>query len=137
VNGKRQYAALPYRVIGRKTLEVMLITTRQGGCWIIPKGWPMQDRSKAAAAAQEAVEEAGLIGRVKKRPLGSFRYRKRRPNGRRIRCQVEVFPLKVKKQRKRWPERKQRRTRWFPVAAAAKLVQHDGLRKIIRSFRPS
>ncbi|WP_204320697.1 hypothetical protein, partial [Klebsiella pneumoniae] len=65
------------------------------------------------AAAQEAYEEAGLVGEIGRRPLGFYRYEKRLKNRDSVLCQVKVFPLEVRKQLKRWPEREQRDLRWF------------------------
>ena len=40
--------------------EVLLVTSRDTGRWVIPKGWPMEGKSSAESAAQEAWEEAGV-----------------------------------------------------------------------------
>lgn len=45
-------------------------------------------------AAREAFEEAGLIGKVGKRPIGSFHYEKRLPSEWFL-CEVQVFLLRV------------------------------------------
>ena len=129
-----QYGALAYRVTKLRQVEVLLITSRQSKTWIIPKGWPMEDRSAAAVAAQEAMEEAGVLGRVEQRPAGSFHYKKQLSNGVLVPCEVQVFPLKVTRQQERWPEQSQRRRSWFNTRDAAKMVKSAGLKKIIRSF---
>jgi 8-oxo-dGTP pyrophosphatase MutT (NUDIX family) len=50
--------------------EIMLLTSRETRRWVIPKGWPMMGKKPAQAAAQEAYEDAGLIGEiVRKRPM--------------------------------------------------------------------
>ena len=46
-----QYAALPYRVGGG--LEILLITSRESGRWVIPKGWPIKGKTAWAAAGRE------------------------------------------------------------------------------------
>ncbi len=74
-----QYAALPYRV--RDGLELLLITSRETGRWVIPKGWPMKGKTAHAAAAREALEEAGLKGKIGKQSLGDYSYGKRLSNG--------------------------------------------------------
>ena len=79
-------------------------------------------------------EEAGLVGKIEKRPLGSYHYVKKMRNGAAILCRVDVYPLAVERQRKSWPEREQRITRWFPVDEAAAAVREPELAKIIRSF---
>jgi hypothetical protein len=68
----------------------MLVTSREARRWIIPKGWPNKGKSGRQSAAREA--EAGVIGRVSRRAVGSFSYEKRLKNGRTVECEVGVFP---------------------------------------------
>jgi 8-oxo-dGTP pyrophosphatase MutT (NUDIX family) len=126
-----QYAALPYRFSGRSR-EVMLVTSRETRRWIIPKGWPQKGKAPHHSAAREAYEEAGVVGAVGRRSVGSFAYKKRYNNGRVMACEVHVFPLKVKRQRKQWPERRQREVKWVSAKEAAKKVQEPKLSAIIR-----
>jgi 8-oxo-dGTP pyrophosphatase MutT (NUDIX family) len=128
----RQYAALPYR--DRDGLEVLLLTSRESRRWIIPKGWPMVGKPPYAAAAREAVQEAGVVGRVSKRPVGEFHYIKRLRNGAPLQCVVDVFPLKVVKQRTHWREQKERTVHWFTPLEAAELVDEPELRALILGF---
>jgi hypothetical protein len=80
-----QYPAPPYRGnVGART-EVMLMTSRETRRWIIPKGWPHKGRTPHRSAAPEAYEEAGVVGRVQRDPLGSFSYQKP-PDRARCRC---------------------------------------------------
>jgi 8-oxo-dGTP pyrophosphatase MutT (NUDIX family) len=76
-----QYAALPYRLRGTLRPEVMLVTSRGSRQWIIPKGWPHKGRAPHRSAAREAFEEAGVVGVIDRRPVGSFPYEKRLKNG--------------------------------------------------------
>jgi 8-oxo-dGTP pyrophosphatase MutT (NUDIX family) len=131
-----QYAALPFRRHNVGT-EVMLVTSRGTGRWIIPKGWPMKRKAPYAAAAREALEEAGVVGQVGKEPLGSFSHKKVLKEGRVIVCKVHVFPLEVTHQRKNWPEKGKREVQWFSRAEAAKTVQEPILSKMIRSLQKS
>lgn len=126
-----QYAALPWRV--GNDLEILLITSRETGRWVIPKGWPMKGRSPAAAAVAEAREEAGVIGDIAK-PVGSYLYVKFGKRGLGSPCKVKVFPLKVTGQRESWREQAQRTARWFPAAEAAASVQERQLARLIRKF---
>ena len=71
-----QYAALPYRVNGRARPEVMLVTSRRGRRWIIPKGWPIKGLKPPKSAAREAYEEAGVRGTIGSKSIGSFIYEK-------------------------------------------------------------
>ena len=127
-----QYGALPYRVSSGSGAEFMLVTSRETRRWVIPKGWPKKGQSPRRMAAREAFEEAGVIGAIGKRALGSFSYEKRLKNGKMIECKVRVFPLEVKRQRKQWPEKQERKVRWLTAAEAAKKVKEPMLSRIIR-----
>lgn len=131
--GRVQYAALPYRHRGNSKTEVMLVTSLDTGRWIIPKGWPMKRKTPHAAAAREALEEAGVVGQIGKKPIGSFSHEKRKA-GQTVVCEVKVFPLEVTHQRKSWPEKGKREVQWLSPAKAAKTVQEPVLGEIIRSL---
>ncbi len=128
-----QYAALPYRQSRGGAPQIMLVTSIRSKRWIIPKGWPMKRKRPHAAAAREALEEAGVVGRVGKKPLGTYSYRKRLKGGGSVVCEVKVFPLKVSGQRKRWREAGKREVKWFSPARAARLVGEPLLRAMIRT----
>lgn len=130
-----QYAALPYRVGGG--LEILLITSRDTGRWVIPKGWPMKGKTAWAAAGREALEEAGVVGEIGRKALGAFDYVKFLPSGEGRACRVKVFPLKVVDQREVWREKDQRTPQWFVPAEAARSVHEPGLARIIRRFAKS
>lgn len=129
-----QYAALPFRRRADATVEVMLITSRDTGRWLIPKGWPEPGLAPHESAAREAREEGGLVGRIGEAAIGRYHYDKRLPDGSAVHCAVEVFTLEVGRQLKSWPERDERHTRWFAVAEAAEAVQEAELREIIRGL---
>jgi 8-oxo-dGTP pyrophosphatase MutT (NUDIX family) len=128
-----QYAALPYRVTERG-IEVLLITTRRTHRWIIPKGWPIDGLEPPDSAAREALEEAGISGEMQKEPIGAFHYFKLLRNDVTVPCRVEVFAMKVTRQRKSWMEKDERELRWFPLDEAAQTVGEPQLRKLIAKF---
>lgn len=127
-----QYAALPFRVVDGRP-QVMLVTTRETGRWIIPKGWPKRDVKPHKLAAREAYEEAGILGRVAKRACGAFRYAKRLGTGDSVPCEVLVFPLEVRRELADWPEKGQRQRFWTSPAEAARLVQEPGLADLLQT----
>ncbi len=111
-----------------------MITSRDTGRWVIPKGNPMRGRTAHEAAAQEAYEEAGAVGEISPAALGEYQYLKRRPRGD-VTATVSVFPLVVREQLGDWPERSQRRTRWFSLDEAADAVAEGSLKTLLRQFQ--
>jgi 8-oxo-dGTP pyrophosphatase MutT (NUDIX family) len=128
-----QIAAVCWRK-NRGKIEILLITSRDTGRWIIPKGWKMADCSDAAAAQTEAWEEAGVEGDVSAAPLGQFDYDKVLRPGSIKRCRVEVFGLRVKCLKDRFPERKVRSRKWFTLERAARKVAEPELRDLISGW---
>lgn len=86
------------------------------------------------SAAREALEEAGIVGRIASEPIGSFEYMKRLKRGATILCSVEVYPMLVEGTRTRWREFGERDLLWCTPERAAGLVADDGLRTILLSL---
>ena len=126
---KRQVGALPYR-IRKGGVEILLVTTRGKKRWFIPKGWPMKGRKLRAAAAIEAFEEAGVKGRIRRRAIGDFAHEKR-IDGRNVACEITLYPLAVKRNLKKWPERSERKRQWFKGRKAIRKVTAKGVRRAI------
>lgn len=132
---REQYGALCYRLKKKRpAVEILLITSRDTGRWVIPKGWPMDGRSASAAAAREAWEEAGVKGTIREEAIGSYRYMKGLPGGLKVDCRVRVFPLVVGDVCKDFPEKGERRAAWVDCAEAAARVQEPGLKTLILAF---
>jgi 8-oxo-dGTP pyrophosphatase MutT (NUDIX family) len=130
-----QYGALCWRQ-GADGIEVLLITSRDTGRWVIPKGWPMPGLSPEAAAAQEAWEEAGAEGVMNPLCVGRFGYQKCLSVTASVPCAVAVYGMRVEGLAKTFPEMKERRRKWFPLAEAATLVAEPELALIIAQFIP-
>lgn len=119
-------------------MRVLLVTSRgTRGRWVIPKGNSANGLTPHAAAAQEAEEEAGVVGSVCPMPIGSYRYRKRRKSGATLMVDVDVYPLAVTTELINWKEKDQRQRRWFTLAEAAAEVEETDLAQLIHSFGPS
>src|SRR5947207_1658022 len=99
----RQIAALPFFINPSGDMDVCLVTSRGGGRWIIPKGNPIRGLAPHEVAAREAFEEAGLVGHVGKRCIGTFKFDRIR-NGRDITSAVDVYALKVEWRLSVWTE---------------------------------
>jgi 8-oxo-dGTP pyrophosphatase MutT (NUDIX family) len=128
-----QVAALPWRLTERG-VEVMLVTSRGTGRWVLPKGWPERSEDLHDAAAREAAEEAGIAGAIGRSEIGRFYYGKQVGNGAEWRCEVHVFPLEVDRVADKWPERKHRQRDWFSVEEAARRVNEPDLGELIAAF---
>ncbi|MDB6454813.1 NUDIX hydrolase [Falsirhodobacter sp. 20TX0035] len=128
-----QCGALCWREVGGRK-EVLLITSRESGRWIIPKGWPMKGKTLAEAAAQEAWEEAGVRGVVHSTSVGRFRYVKRPRSLAATEVEVTVFPLHVHEEHDDFPERGEREKMWVAPRDAAQLVDNPSLRALLASF---
>ena len=131
---RTQFAALCWRV-HKDQVQVLLVTSRNTKRWIIPKGWPMDGETAADAAATEAWEEAGVIGRVGHQCAGIYTYQKDMGDHK-LPVVVAVFPLRMKKQKKDFPEAGDRKVRWVKRSKAASLVAEPELRGLIKNFRP-
>ena len=129
----RQVAALPWRQ-GENGVEVMMITSRETRRWVIPKGGRMVGKTDPEAAAQEALEEAGVKGEIEGHSIGVFRYAKGMKDGGQRQCVVSVYPLEVLIQLGAWPEAHQRERRWMTPADAADAVHEPDLAELIREF---
>lgn len=126
-----QAAALAYRTAADGKPEILLVTSRETRRWILPKGWIENDVKPHQTAAMEAWEEAGVRGRVKKKPIGSYVYEKRLTNGDYALCQVTVFALKVTTQLDEWPEKNERERRWVSLDQGANLISDSELASTI------
>lgn len=133
----RQYAALPVRLSPLEGDEqVLLLTSRGTGRWVIPKGWPMRKLAPAAVAAREAYEEAGLEGTIDgESPIGHYHYHKHLDGGGEAKVEVDVFLLRVERQLVAWPEKAERETRWFGLNEAAEMAAEPELAAILRDVR--
>lgn len=127
-----QYGVIPVRRAADGALEVMLITSRDTGRWVVPRGNPIAGKSPPESAAQEALEEAGIVGEVEAEAMGHYSYEKRRRLGLAIPAVVHLFLMRVAEEQDDWPEKSQRERRWFPAEEAAAAVHEADLARLIR-----
>ncbi|NJM82555.1 MAG: NUDIX hydrolase [Tabrizicola sp.] len=139
VDGRRvaqiQYGALCWRR-HKDRVEVLLITSRDTGRWVIPKGWPIPGLSPEAAAATEAWEEAGVRGQVNPVCLGRFGYLKDLEPADTVPCAVAVYGLRVDRLADSYPEAKERSRKWFDPETASTKVHEPELQRLLRDFVP-
>jgi 8-oxo-dGTP pyrophosphatase MutT (NUDIX family) len=125
-----QVAALPWRHT-KSGIEIMLITSRTQGRWVLPKGWPETGEELCTAAAREAHEEAGLLGAISSSTAGHYGYLKTTGSDG-VRCEVMVYPLEVGATASKWKEKGKRRRKWFAPERAAEAVAEPQLGDLIR-----
>ena len=113
----KQSSVIPFRK-NEEDFEVLLITTRKKRKWILPKGIVDIGLTPKQSAVKEALEEAGIKGKLLPQKLGNYSYKKW--GGK---CDVEVFGLEVKIILDEWEESFRAR-KWVQLNEAEKFV-HD------------
>lgn len=108
--------------------EVLLITSSSGRRWTIPKGIVEPGLTPAESAAQEAREEAGLIGEISEPSIGTYTHHKWGAS-----CSVELFAMTATRELATWETHRQRV--WLPLSEASERIEGDGLRQILSGFR--
>jgi len=133
-----QVAALCYRPVqdgpdGAR--EILLITSRGTGRWILPKGWPIDGKTGSESALQEAWEEAGVTAAdIDPDPIGQYGYDKRLDSGGVTAVETQVYLTRVRKLTNIYPEAHQRSRRWVTPQKAASMVDETGLRDIMHAL---
>jgi 8-oxo-dGTP pyrophosphatase MutT (NUDIX family) len=121
----KQSGVIPYRKRQGK-LEVMLITSRNKGRWIIPKGVIEPDLNPRDSAAKEAFEEAGVQGDVHRKLLGIYRHRKWGDV-----CTVQIYAMKVRKIHRKWDETDRERE-WLSLKDALQRLSKNDLKRAMQ-----
>lgn len=130
-----QVAALCYRKSDAGQKEVLLITSRDSGRWILPKGWPIDGKDALASAIEEAWEEAGVRpGSTQSEPIGQYEYSKALDGGEPVPCITEVFAIEVGELADNYPEQPERQREWVSPDEAASRVDEPQLRDILKEF---
>lgn len=94
--------------------------------WIVPKGYVEFNLSEFESAKKEAFEEAGVEGSNETFELGSYKTKK---SGGVI--TNTVYSMEVTKILEEYPEKSQRKRKWFPIKEAAKTVRKKELSLLI------
>lgn len=130
-----QIAALPITWTKSGKIRVLMVTSRDTGRWVMPKGWTMAGHKPWQAAAIEALEEAGAEGRVLKTAIGEYGYDKILDDGTARPCRVRVYPMVVDRLKRRWKERGERTRRWFTPKAASRSVDEPDLAELLLTLK--
>jgi 8-oxo-dGTP pyrophosphatase MutT (NUDIX family) len=115
--------------------EVLLITSRDTGRWVLPKGWPINGLDAPGAALREAWEEAGVKeANINSHPVGIYGYDKRLDGGLEVPVNVTVFETEVTELVDDFPEAEERTRKWVPAQEAAGMVNEPQLQAILREL---
>ena len=115
----QQAAAFPVRRTNG-VVEVCLIRRKDSVSWGIPKGNIDPGNTAEETALIEALEEAGLEGRLLDRPIGTYRYEKWD-----VELLVVVYVMHVIEEHDEWEEdRIRERERMSFDEAASLLIDH-------------
>ncbi|AUQ59206.1 putative NUDIX hydrolase [Phaeobacter inhibens] len=129
-----QVAVMCYRN-GDKSKEVLMITSRGTGRWIVPKGWPIKGMNGPQSALQEAWEEAGVRdARIEGEPVGTYEYMKLQDNGTKEVVHTLVYVAEVSELSDDYPEQSERTREWMSPKAAAELVAEPELSDLLRQL---
>lgn len=124
-----QSAVIPYRRHARhpERIEVLIIRTSKLRHYTVPKGIHEPGLSAEESAAKEALEEAGILGRVLPDAIGTYEHVKWGAP-----CVVKVYAMEVTREldHSRWLE-SHRTRRWVSPERAARRVEQDGLSRLI------
>ncbi|WP_108814822.1 NUDIX hydrolase [Loktanella sp. Alg231-35] len=122
-------AALCHRGEGEDK-EYLLVTSRDTGRWVIPKGWPIRGLLSDETALQEAWEEAGVKGETTPEPVGTYTYQKRQADGLEVPVETLVYSVAVKDLAEDFPEAHERKRRWVAADTAAEMVNEAELKSL-------
>lgn len=129
-----QVAALCYQDTDQGK-RVLLITSRDTGRWIVPKGWPIDGLDGPGAALQEAWEEAGVKqADIQADPVGLYGYDKGLGEGMTVPVEARVYLTHVRDLSEEYPESDIRKRAWFSPTDAADLVDEPDLKEILRAL---
>ena len=121
----KQSGVIPYRK-RKGSIELMLVSSTSKKRWTIPKGVKERHLTPRHSAAKEALEEAGITGRLSKSSLGSYRYRKWGGT-----CTVKVYAMEVKKVHKYWQEDFRNRE-WISQREAMRRIENKHLQRMVK-----
>ena len=124
----KQSAILPFKKIEGK-YHILLVTSRNGSKWVIPKGIVEENLKARKSAEKEALEEAGIAGKTSKNSIGKYSYEKWGGI-----CEVEVFPCKVKLEMDEWDEMQFRERKWFSVEKTLKKIDNEQLKSLVKKY---
>ena len=97
--------------------EVLLVSTKNNG-WGVPKGNLIPELGKKKTALEEAYEEAGVLGEISNKKKATIEH----PD-----WTLDLYPMKISKLLKKWPEMGRREREWVPLKKVDKKLGYPAL----------
>jgi len=123
-----QSAVIPYR-LSKNGLEILLITSLKKKHWIVPKGYVEFNLTPFESAKKEAYEEAGILGSNETIEVGTFKLNK--PVGT---CLIKVFTMEVHEVLDDYPEKNDRKRKWFTPEEASGAIAIPEIGQMIKEL---
>lgn len=119
-------------------IEVLMISSPNRDDLVFPKGGWEDDETLEEAACREALEEAGVKGILKGKPLGVWEFRSKssqeicrlQEGG----CKGYMFALEVTEELEDWPEQGNRDRKWLSIKEAFKLCRYEWMCSALKEF---
>ena len=124
-----QSGVVPY-IVKDEEIKILLITSRSGKRWIVPKGIIEPGMTAVESARKEALEEAGILGTIDPEPAGCYSYEKWGGT-----CMVTVFIMEITTIMDTWDEEWMRTRELVTWAEALKRIDQPALQRIIKTLR--
>ena len=116
-----QACAIPFRQCGER-IEFCIITSLKKKRWIFPKGIVDPGETVQETALKEALEEAGLRGRIIGTPLGTYQDAKWGAT-----LKVTVLLMEVANCEQHWHEADLRERRWVEASLLSEMISKKEL----------
>jgi len=107
--------------------EVLLISSRRGNGWVIPKGGWENNESAEEAAMRESWEEAGVRGSLT--PLGQFQFSSKADDSS---CTASVYIMRVSEESLDFPECPERERVWCSLPDALSHCRSNWMRDALQ-----
>lgn len=120
-----------------EVVEVLMVSSPKRDDLVFPKGGWEDDETVTEAACREALEEAGVKGRLRETPLGIWEFRSKSSQDL---CSMEggcrgyMFALEVTEELEAWPEQKNRARQWLTIKEAIRLSRYDWMCNALKEF---
>ncbi|KAJ7971796.1 Nudix hydrolase-like protein [Quillaja saponaria] len=137
---------IPYRLIENNRdhssdtenkIEVLMVSSPNRDDLVFPKGGWEDDETVLQAASREALEEAGVRGILREKPLGRWDFRSKSSQdicSLQGGCRGSMFALEVTEELETWPEKGNRDRKWISIQDAFRLCRYEWMRMALEEF---